>query len=235
MKVDTGKYNKNQKEYSSLINKIYQDFPHGVTLPPEYAHFVSHDLLRFLIRLSRYKFVSRVVKKSDTVLEVGCGSGLGSIFVSQHCKSVCGIDIKTTEIHEANSLKNSKNVQFLKKDLFEMNDSQKYDVVFALDVIEHMNEKKGKMLLEKMGRLTKKNGLTIIGTPSIYSYPYQSKLSQASHVKCYDQNELSALVESVFGRAVSFSMNDEVVHTGNPKMSWYYFVLAYNPKSTQRK
>ena len=72
--------------------------------------------------------------------------------------------------------------------------------------------------------------MAVIGTPSIYSYPYQGHLSQAGHIKCYDQKELTDLMESVFGRTVALSMNDEVVHTGHPKMSWYYFVLAFNPK-----
>jgi hypothetical protein len=80
-----------------------------------------------------------------------------------------------------------------------------------------------------MARLCKPDGIVIIGTPSIHSYPYQGKYSQAAHIKCYDRDELDALMDSFFGRTVPFSMNDEIVHTGHPKLAWYYFALGFAP------
>ena len=96
--------------------------------------------------------------------------------------------------------------------------------------IEHFNEIDGDVLLQKCAEKVKKsNGMVIIGTPSIYSFPYQSPISQASHIKCYDLDELKQLVGKYFSRVMAFGMNDELVHTGNAKMSWYYFVIGVNP------
>jgi hypothetical protein len=81
-----------------------------------------------------------------------------------------------------------------------------------------------------MARQVKPAGMIVIGTPSIYSYPYQSELSKAAHVKCYDQEELLELVDAYFHRSTAFSMNDELVHTGFSKMAWYYFVLGFLPR-----
>jgi 2-polyprenyl-3-methyl-5-hydroxy-6-metoxy-1,4-benzoquinol methylase len=228
--VDIGTYNKNNKLSKKLVEQWYESYPDGVTLPPEYAHFIEHDVNRFLIRLARYKFAAKMLERSDSVLEVGSGSGLGSIFLSQYCKSVTGIDIKSTEIAEAKRFTRRKNVRFIQKDLFDLDDSQVFDAVVALDVIEHMTARTGKRLIAEMARRIRGNGMVIIGTPSIYSYPYQGKLSQASHVKCYDQDELRSLMSPYFGRIIAFSMNDEVVHTGNPKMSWYYFMIGFGKK-----
>ena len=71
MKIDIGKYNKDSAEYRRHIEELYFKYKNGINLPPEYAHFVQEDLLRLCIRLARYKFISRIIKKTDYLLEVG--------------------------------------------------------------------------------------------------------------------------------------------------------------------
>jgi SAM-dependent methyltransferase len=229
-KVDIGHYNADPVEYRKLVEELYSKYP-PITLPPEYAQFVEENLLRFMIRLARYKFVSRMLKKTDRVLEIGSGSGLGAVFLGQHCAEVTGIEVKASEIKEARELNRRANVKFMKADLFTLPATHQYDCVLALDVIEHMPAEQGRKLVRAMAGQLKESGVVIIGTPSIHSYPYQSPLSKASHVKCYDLPELVELIEGSFNRTLSFSMNDELVHTGHPKLAWYYFVLALIPKA----
>lgn len=228
--VDPGTYNKDQRLYAKLVRDLYARYPKGVTLSAEYAEFVDSNLLHLLIRLARYKFVARMLKKTDRVLEVGCGSGLGSTFLSQHCAHVTGIDVKVGEIEDAKGLSRRTNVEFKVVDLFKADDLGLYDAVVNLDVIEHMPPKQGRKLLEAMAKRLKPTGMLVLGSPSLYSWKYQGPFSQASHVHCYDQGELVALVDEFFGRTLPFSMNDEVVHTGHPKMAWYYFILGFMPK-----
>jgi len=230
MAIDTGKYNVDQAGYQQLVDEIYQAHPDGITLPPEYAYFFEKDMLRFLIRLARYKFVCRMIKPTDTVLEIGSGSGVGCVFLSQHCAHVTGLEVKSTEVDEARAINRRSNVEFVCGDLFETPTEKKYDVVMALDVIEHMPIEQGRQLVAAMTQRLSPSGMLVIGSPSIYSYPYQSALSKASHVKCYDQKELVELIDAYCGRTLPFAMNDEVVHTGYAKMAWYYFVLGFLPK-----
>ena len=68
MSIDSGVYNKNTKLYHKLISDVYNNFPEGINLTAEYAQFVQEDLLRFLIRLARYKFVARQLKKTVCLL-----------------------------------------------------------------------------------------------------------------------------------------------------------------------
>jgi 2-polyprenyl-3-methyl-5-hydroxy-6-metoxy-1,4-benzoquinol methylase len=232
MKLDTGKYNLDEKEYKRLVEEMYNKYRDGINLPPEYAHFIQEDLLRFLIRLARYKFVAKMLKKSDKILEVGSGSGMGSIFLGQHCKHVTGIDVKTTDVQEANNLNKRKNVKFIVQDLFKMEKNRIFDVVVSLDVIEHMPIEMGYKLMKAQAQhIHKENGMVIVGTPSNWSYDYQSPISQASHVKCYDLPELLELMDNYVQRTIAFSMNDEMVHTGFHKMAWYYFVIGFGRKA----
>jgi len=220
------KNNPKKDEFFNLVAKMKEENP-PIMLGEEYGFYIKNDLMRLLIRLSRYKFVYRMISENDDVLEVGCGSGLGAMFLSQKCKHVTGIDLRDDEIKEANSIKRRKNVTFLKKDFYKMKSNKKYDVLIALDVIEHMNEEDGKRFLQHTKKYLKKEGMIIIGTPSIYSYPFQGKISQVDHIKCYDLKELELAMQNNFGRILSFSMNDEVVHTGHHKMAWYYFILGF--------
>jgi len=228
--VDPGSYNKDQQLYAKLIQEVYERYPDGVTLSAEYAEFVNNNLLHFLIRLARYKFVARMIKKTDRVLEVGCGSGLGATFLAQQCAHVTGIDVKVGEVEDAKRLSRRSNVEFKVADLFKADDLGLFDVVVNLDVIEHMQPDEGRKLVGAMARRLKPTGMFALGSPSLYSWKYQSPFSQASHVHCYDQAELVALIDEFFARTLPFSMNDELVHTGHPKMAWYYFILGFMPK-----
>jgi cyclopropane fatty-acyl-phospholipid synthase-like methyltransferase len=229
-KIDIGKYNKSPEQYGKLIDEMYEQHQ-PITLPPEYAYFFEKDLIRLLIRLARYKFVARMVRKTDRVLEVGSGNGVGAMLVSQHCAHVTGLEIKTTELEEARSMNRRPNIEFISQDLFEYTPDRPFDVVMALDVIEHFDEAGGQRLLDGMVRQLAHTGMLIVGSPSVYSWPHQSALSQASHIKCYDQHELQAAVDRHCGRTIALGMNDEFVHTGHPKMTWYYFILGFLPRS----
>jgi 2-polyprenyl-3-methyl-5-hydroxy-6-metoxy-1,4-benzoquinol methylase len=121
-------------------------------------------------------------------------------------------------------------VEFRKADLFDVEQTPSFDAVVSLDVIEHLTVEDGAQFLEAQAQLLKPGGMLIIGTPSIWSYPYQSSISQASHIQCYDLPDLVELAENYVTRTISFSMNDEVVHTGYHKMAWYYFVVGFGPK-----
>jgi 2-polyprenyl-3-methyl-5-hydroxy-6-metoxy-1,4-benzoquinol methylase len=228
--IDFGHYNFNPKAYAEEVRKIYNDFPDGVQLSPEYAHFLQNDTLRLLIRLARYKFIARLIKKEDHLLEVGSGSGMGSIFLGQHCKKVRGIDVKESEVNDALALNKRANVEFFKQDLFDIEVEELFDVILSLDVIEHMPDGLDYKLIETKVKHLKDSGMIIVGTPSFYSYEYQSTISKASHFKCFDLPDLEKLVGKYVQRTISFSMNDELVHTGYYKMAWYYFVIGFGKK-----
>ena len=227
--MNNGQYHNDEKKYSMLIEQLYKEYSEGIHLPPEYASFFENSLMNVLIRLARYKFVAKMVKKDDEVLEVGCGSGVGTIFLGQHCKNIVGLDVKQHEVSEAQSINKRENVKFIVEDLFDLDEENKYDVIVSMDVLEHLTPEQGDKFVEKISKLLKPNGFFACGVPSIYSYEYQGELSQASHINCPDRDELEQNLLKYFGRTFPFSMNDEVVHTGFQKMAWYYIILANNP------
>jgi 2-polyprenyl-3-methyl-5-hydroxy-6-metoxy-1,4-benzoquinol methylase len=219
----------NPQRYDELVLEQHSRFP-SITLPPEYAELFETNTLQVLVKLARYKFVARLLRKHDDVLEVGSGTGLGAVFLSQHVRHVTGLEIKPHDHGAACAINRCDNVVFLLQSLFDYDPKAKHDAVVALDVIEHLTPEVGDQFVHRIAHCCKPDGIVAIGTPSIHSYPYQSKYSQAAHVKCYDQPELMELMDRHFGRILPFSMNDEIVHTGHPKLAWYYFMIGFMPR-----
>jgi protein-L-isoaspartate O-methyltransferase len=53
---------------------------------------VGVDQDNLFIQLARYMFVLRQLKKSDRVLEIGCGTGYGARLLSDRCQQVIATD-----------------------------------------------------------------------------------------------------------------------------------------------
>ena len=73
------------------------------------------------------------VKKNDTILEVGVGCGILSLFMAKIAKNVTGVDINphAVELSKKNAeLNNISNVSFFESDLFEkIDDKSKFDMI----------------------------------------------------------------------------------------------------------
>ena len=83
---------------------------------PELGSFFKDNLLNLTIKLSRYKFASRLIRKTDSVLDVGCGYGLGSMLLSQWANSVTGVDVSKYRIEQCSKINLRENLKFIELD-----------------------------------------------------------------------------------------------------------------------
>jgi len=183
------------QKYEQLVAEQHARYP-SITLPPEYAELFEVNTLQILVKLARYKFVARILKPSDEVLEVGSGTGIGAIFLAQHAASVIGLEIKRHDYEAAVAVNQRPNVSFRHQSLYDFTPpDRRFDAVVSIDVIEHMPIEDGRRFAAELARRCRDDGVVVVGSPSIHSYPYQSKYSQAAHIKCYDQGELVELMD----------------------------------------
>jgi cyclopropane fatty-acyl-phospholipid synthase-like methyltransferase len=194
---------------------------------------LNDDPKRLVFLLSRYKFVSKLFENFDHVLEIGCGDGTGSIIVKQAVKNLTAVDFDPIFIENAIERQDEKwPINFQVHDIMQDSLPNKFDGIFALDVLEHIPKDVEDLFIENSLKSLKDTGVCIFGMPSIQSQLYASKASKEGHVNCKSGDELKTTLKKYFYNVFIFSMNDEVVHTGFTPMAQYLFAVCANLKES---
>ena len=189
----------------------------------------NENPLDFFIILARYKFGTRFIKKTNKVIDVGCGHGLGSVFLSKYSNLVIGADRDKDLVNANNSnYKKIKNLQFKEFDLLKPSKSfvNKFDVVVSMDVIEHFKKQKLGTVVDSYYNLLNSDGFAIIGTPNIASRPYASQRRLDTHEFEFTRDEFEKTLLKKFKNVFIFSMTDEVVSTSFPNMAWFFIAIC---------
>ncbi len=191
----------------------------------------NNDPKRTVFTLSRYKFVSKVFEDLDSVLEIGCADAFGTRIVQQSVNKITAIDFDPVFIED---IKNRYNenwpFKYYQHDILKSHVKDKFDGIFSLDVLEHINPKDENRFIKNSIKSLKSNGIMLTGMPSLESQKYASPQSKKGHVNCKSGKDLKFLFKKYFHNVFLFSMNDEVIHTGYSKMAHYLMLLCSNKK-----
>jgi len=189
------------------------------------------DPKRLGFTLARYKFVAKMLSGSQHVLEVGCADAFGTRVVVQEVKKLTAVDFDPVFVEDTNARMSERWVfECRVHDMLTGPVKGDFDAAYALDVLEHILPENEERFLRNMAQPLRPQGVMIIGMPSLESQPYASPLSKEGHVNCKTMPDLKALMQRFFTNVFTFSMNDEVVHTGYHKMAHYLFALCCGRK-----
>lgn len=206
---------------------------HGLTkLGVEKNANWDSDPKRLVFVLSRYKFVAKMLSGKKRVLEVGCGDAFPARILLQEVGSLHGIDIDPVFISDIAEREDEKwSFTSAVHDMLSGPVIGQFDAAFSLDVLEHIQMKDERRFLENIIESLTKNGVLIIGMPSLESQAHASPLSKIGHVNCKTGADLKSLMQDYFDNVFMFSMNDEVVHTGYQPMAQYLFAIGAGVKN----
>jgi dTDP-4-dehydrorhamnose reductase len=188
------------------------------------------DTKRLAFTLSRYKFVSKMLSGLGDVLEVGCADAFGTPLVLKEVNKLIACDFDSLFINDA-----SRTHPYRKEIVFQIHDmvaepmSMKFDAVYSLDVLEHIDPKHEHKFMSNITQSLRESGTCIIGIPSSESQMYASEVSKQGHVNCKTGAELKKFLTKYFKHTFIFCMNDEVVHTGYQPMAHYLLALCVVP------
>jgi len=185
-----------------------------------------------LFILARYKFVAKMFSGYESVLEIGCGDGMGTRMVQQEVKKVTAVDFDEVFIQDLRERADPDwPLEVAVHDLLEGPVEGQFDGIYALDVLEHIEPQSEDLFLSNAIAPLKKNGAVIFGMPSLESQKYASEPSKVGHVNCKTAGDFKETMERYFHNVFLFSMNDEVLHTGFYAMSHYIYTLCCGRKS----
>ncbi len=155
--------------------------------------------------LCAYKFAKDFVR-GKCVLDIGCGEGYGSYYLSGFAKEVTGIDYDAAIIDYAKNKYARNNLTFRTSDIKDLNSiGNKFDVVCLFQVIEHLND--ALKLLENIRLLLNPGGIFICSTPNrLDASPKSVWPLNKFHLREYLFDEFDALLKTSFREVEMFGL-----------------------------
>lgn len=196
------------------LEALYEEFHSNskrILSPPDRNNFTYRHVIKFLTD-------NTDLGKPKKILDIGCGVGSISFFLSTNYpnSSVTGLDISKKAIDaclEYKKLIKSKNTSFsrLKVENY-TNHKQKFDIIIASEVIEHLVD--DKKFIENCSKLLDKNGALLITTPSKNAPLFKLGLLKSfdrrvGHIRRYEMAELKKIIN-----LAGFKIKDEKLNEG---------------------
>ena len=119
---------------------------------------------------SRYRNLVKYLHRDDIVLDIACGYGGGTAFLSSYCKKIYGIDSDIRYINYAKHNYEDENINYLHgSDSNIQQLGEMFDVITSLHTLEHVENDRA--FLASIFNYLKHNGTLLIEVPRLMKYP----------------------------------------------------------------
>ena len=144
----------------------------------------------------RYLLASEFVRNSK-VLDIACGEGYGTHFLSHFSKHALGVDISSDSIQFAKGKYRKPNLNFLVGSCSEIPlEDQSIDVVVSFETIEHHDQHEE--MMKEIKRVLVPGGKLIISSPDKKNYSEDTGVKNDFHVKELYREEFYNLMKKYF-------------------------------------
>jgi len=154
---------------------------------------------------SAYRFVKDYISNKQ-VLDIGCGEGYGTHYLSGFAREAVGIDYDDSIINYAKDKYRKENLRFYCFNIEDLhNFAKKFNVICSFQVIEHLRDTD--KFLEDIKALLEEGGVFICSTPNrLDASPHSETPFNKFHAKEYDFLEFKELIERHFKDAEMFGL-----------------------------
>ncbi len=145
--------------------------------------------------LNRYEEALKFLPNKGKILDIACGNGFGSNFLSEKGYEVIGGDISPEAIEACRQKYTS--VKFEVCDGTKLSfANETFDAVVSFETIEHTTQ--FDKMLEEFKRVTKRDGVVLISTPNIAVNSPSGKVTNPFHTQEWNFNELQDILKRHF-------------------------------------
>jgi len=144
-----------------------------------------------------YRFASQFCV-GKRILDVGCGTGYGTSFLSDSAKSAVGIDVARQAVRYARRHYSSPKVEFLRMKAESLSFADRsFDFVISIENFEHLRDHRAN--LREMSRVLNGGGMLLLATPNPEMFVGTNNRYH-THEFAYD--ELLQIVQEFFSECV---------------------------------
>ncbi len=147
--------------------------------------------------IHRYNEVLKIIKSTDTLLDIACGTGFGSNILAKKAAQVIGGDIDKTTITENNTIYQKENLTFQELDGTKLPfDDNTFDVLVSFETIEHTIHYEE--MIKEFKRVVKPTGKLFISTPNFYLNSPSGIVTNPFHTQEFTPDVFTALISTYF-------------------------------------
>lgn len=192
--------NANKADRPGLYSEVYDELFVRV---PRHSQILARDDVSYQKKraLQKMRLVRRFVDSKTVFLEVGCGDGGFSRYISEHVGTLYALDVSLEIVQQE---KFSQNTSFiLSHDGISIPlDDKSVDVAYSNQLMEHLHPDDALDQLKSISRVLSDDGMYVCLTPNAISGPhdisqYFSDVSEGFHLKEYSWKELKSLLQLV--------------------------------------
>lgn len=135
--------------------------------------------------------------KDKKVVDIACGEGYGSSFLSNIASEVTGVDIDAGVVKFASEKYRKQNLKFKQGSAAQIPVEDNWaDVVVSFETIEHHDQHE--KMIREIRRILKPDGILIISTPDRRYYSDERNFKNQFHVKELTREEFELLLRPYF-------------------------------------
>lgn len=116
------------------------------------------------------KQMGEVLGRAPKVLEVGCGTGIGSNYLKTRVApeaDISGVDFSDEAIAYANECYGKSGVKYIAERAQRLPfENGEFDLVFSVQVLEHISREEAVEFVKEVARVLKDGGLVLVSTPN---------------------------------------------------------------------
>ena len=136
----------------------------------------------------RYEFAKSVISPGKIIGDFACGTGYGSIMLSENAQLVIGADIDKDVIEQIRRrYAGVKNTEFVCSNLLNLTYQSFFDCIVSFETIEHLREADIPRLFAIFARALKPGGMLIFSTP--YKQPKSPEAVNMGFHQTFDIDE----------------------------------------------